>query len=122
MRHEHLLVTVEADTKADIEADLDGGETVEAWIADAIETKLDAEVRGDGEGNEAGEARHAKRPGGDDPGESSDERRESDGGERWVDRRESRGESGTEGFDDYGDGGDGDDYDEGFEYVDDCSI
>ncbi|MFC4550647.1 MULTISPECIES: hypothetical protein [Halorussus] len=121
MRHEHLLVTVEADTKADIEADLDGGETVEAWIADAIETKLDAAERE--EENAAGETEAVDRTDRTDR-EERDERRRSDDGERWVDGRTSR-DGGTDGFDDYGDGNDGygdDDYDEGFQYVDDCSI
>jgi IS4 transposase len=76
MRHEHLVVTVESGTKARIEDDLDPGETVEAWVADAIEEKL------------AGEST---------PGESDDLTRD--------DRPEEH-----------------DEYDEGFEYVDDCSI
>ena len=41
MRHEHLVVTIEAGTKERIDADLDAGESLEAWVADAVERKLD---------------------------------------------------------------------------------
>jgi hypothetical protein len=47
MRHEHLVVTVEADTKERIDDDLEPGESLEAWVADAVERKL-ADARGSG--------------------------------------------------------------------------
>lgn len=93
MRHEHLVVTVESGTKARIEDDLDPGETVEAWVADAIEGKLASE-------GATGRETADRKAGDDRIGESDDS---EDGGE--CDERE-----------------DADDYDEGFEYVDDCAI
>jgi hypothetical protein len=132
MRHEHLVVTVEAGLKERIDEDLDGGESLEAWVADAIERKLAAAEReeqdhraGDGEsvperrrsgGDPDGRFRRERddgsrggASGGDagDEGDGTDRGDGGDGSERWGD-------------DKYGDGGD--DYDEGFEFVDDCSI
>ncbi|WP_190303775.1 hypothetical protein [Haladaptatus sp. R4] len=41
MRHAHLVLTVDAETRDRIEADLTD-ETVEEWLLDAVERKLDA--------------------------------------------------------------------------------
>lgn len=40
MRHQHVTVTLEAETVEQIEAELDSGETVSAWIADAARGRL----------------------------------------------------------------------------------
>ncbi|MCO8244617.1 MULTISPECIES: hypothetical protein [unclassified Haladaptatus] len=40
MRHAHLVLTVDAETRDRIEADL-ADETVEEWLLDAVERKLD---------------------------------------------------------------------------------
>lgn len=101
MRHEHLVVTVDSGTKARIEEDLDSGETVEAWVADAIDAKLAEEagssevIRADSDETEAG----------DEVVEGGDETEASD-------------DETTTGDSDQTD----DEYDEGFEYVDDCAI
>ncbi|WP_137283855.1 hypothetical protein [Halorussus salinisoli] len=57
MRHEHLIVTVESGTKERIDADLDAGESLEAWVADAVELKL-AETEREDETDEKLDARH----------------------------------------------------------------
>ncbi|WP_458185179.1 hypothetical protein [Haladaptatus sp. NG-WS-4] len=44
MRHAHLVLTVDADTRDRIEADC-ADETIDEWVVDAIERKLDR--RGD---------------------------------------------------------------------------
>ncbi|WP_158058088.1 hypothetical protein [Halorussus halophilus] len=40
MRHEHIVVTLDAETKRRVLDSLGDGESVEAWVADAIESKL----------------------------------------------------------------------------------
>lgn len=40
MRHEHLVVTLDTATKTRVLESLGEGESVEAWVADAIESKL----------------------------------------------------------------------------------
>ena len=40
MRHSHLVLTIDAETRDRIETDL-ADETVEEWLLDAIERKLD---------------------------------------------------------------------------------
>ena len=115
MRHEHLVVTVDSGTKAHIEEDLDPGETVEAWVADAIDAKLATEqVEGEKEGEKESE----------ETGASEAIRADSDGIEasnqsEAGDEVVGRGDAETNPDD--SDGTD-DDYDEGFEYVDDCAI
>ncbi|UPV98830.1 hypothetical protein M0R88_09825 [Halorussus gelatinilyticus] len=123
MRHEHLVVTVEADTKARIDERLDGGESLEAWVADAIERKLDDEHTAT---DDDAAARFGDAAADTDPDDSDSDR---DGSDRFdFDRdRADASDSGPADFvprdDDSGaDRDDGDDYDEGFEYVDDCSI
>jgi hypothetical protein len=103
MRHEHLMVTVDSGIKVRIEEDLDPGETVEAWVADAIDAKLADEEA------ESSEAIRAD----SDGVEASDDERKPDG-----DKTNPDGD--TLKIDDSDETTDG--YDEGFEYVDDCSI
>lgn len=126
MRHEHLVVTVEAGIKERIDADLEPGESLESWVADAVERKL-AEKSDEGDDAEGGDERDTG--GGVGAAPKRDGRR---GGASDRDRDEGRGV----GADRHGwngtardparDGDDaaesGDDYDEGFEYVDDCGI
>jgi hypothetical protein len=60
VRHEHLVVTVDSGIKERIDADLGAGESLEAWVADAIERKLDrgtAESRSDGSASASGDDR-----------------------------------------------------------------
>lgn len=124
MRHEHLVVTVEAGLKDRIDDDLDSGESLESWVADAIERKL-AE-------NET-ERRDPRRAGGEPSSPergTTDRERDTRFGTRDDDGRGGRGDGGDDesgngdAFDRRRDGGfdDAGDYDEGFEYVDDCSI
>ena len=40
MRHDHLVLTVDRDTRERIEADCDD-ESVDEWLRDAVERKLD---------------------------------------------------------------------------------
>ena len=62
MRHDHIVVTLDADDKSEIEADLDAGETVEAWVADAVERKL-AESNAERGGDDDGDDDDGDRPG-----------------------------------------------------------
>jgi hypothetical protein len=116
VRHEHLVVTVEADIKERIDADLDAGESLEAWVADAVEQKLN---------------REAARPDFADAAETESSDSDSDSDADIIDLGEAganSSESATPDHspDDTTDPGDeldsGDEYDEGFEYVDDCAI
>lgn len=115
MHHEHLVVTVEADTKARIDDHLDGGESLEAWVADAIERKLADESAATDDDAATGFG-DAAAGAGDDPG----------GSDRYgFDRDEAdSSDSGPADFvpRDDDSGADPDGYDEGFEYVDDCAI
>ena len=93
MRHDHIVVTLDPDSKARIRDDLDAGESVEAWVADAVERKLDGDAsesdrEGDGDGMDAGE--------GEEDGRDAEEI-EEDG----TDYEDERG---------------------GYEFVDDCAI
>lgn len=125
MRHEHLVVTVEADTKERIDDDLDAGESLEAWIADAVERKLDGEDRREADATDRGAGS------GDEDIDRIPSRRarEDEAEDGWFDgdagsRRGGDADGGRFGRD--GDGSnddradDGDD--KGFEYVDDCAI
>jgi hypothetical protein len=104
VRHEHLVVTVDSGIKQRIDADLDAGESLEAWVADAIERKLAAEGRdADERCDREAEVRRDDRAGRPD---SDDRARRADGDDRAT-------EAGSD---------DRDEYDEGFEYVDDCGI
>ncbi|NEU57888.1 hypothetical protein [Halorussus sp. MSC15.2] len=126
MRHEHLVVTVEAGLKERIDADLESGESLESWVADAVERKLAAESE---EGDDAEGVREHDEDRGVESGREPDGRR---GGPPDRDRDDGRGVgTGHRGWngtarDRASDGDDadesGDDYDEGFEYVDDCGI
>lgn len=40
MRHDHLVLTVDADTRDRIGAHLDDGESIDDWVRDAIDRKL----------------------------------------------------------------------------------
>jgi hypothetical protein len=120
MRHEHLVVTVESGLKDRIDDDLDAGETVEAWVADAIERKLAADederrdpLRAADEAT-ATEREPTRRDG---DGESKSWR-DGERGRRARDGDREASNDGNEALEP----SDGDDYDEGFEYVDDCSI
>ncbi len=119
MRHEHLVVTVEADTKARIDDHLDGGESLEAWVADAIERKLADEETDDSAARFGDAAASAASDSDDrDRGESDPlafDRDEADSSDSGPPDFVPRDDSGA-------DPEDADDYDEGFEYVDDCSI
>ncbi|WP_276300078.1 hypothetical protein [Halorussus lipolyticus] len=95
MRHEHLVVTVEAGRKERIDADLDAGESLEAWVADAIDQKLARQSRSESAEGDA----DSSAGGGSPPADDSDGDRAGTDSDR-----------------------EGDDYDEGFEYVDDCGI
>jgi hypothetical protein len=121
VRHEHLVVTVEADTKERIDADLGAGESLEAWVADAVERKLDRETAGSDSGP-AGSG--PDRSGSTDSGLGSEFADITDLGEGDSDSSEATSSDradgdGTESGDEPGRT---DEYDEGFEYVDDCAI
>lgn len=77
MRHEHLVVTVEAGTKARVDDDLGPGESLEAWVADAIERKLAEEGTDDASGDEDEER--------GDADESDEEQDDYDKGFEFVD-------------------------------------
>lgn len=126
MRHEHLVVTVEAGIKERIDDDLDGGESLESWVADAIEQKLT---------DDEPERPDPRRAGGEPPTSGSEATgRERDSGFGTSDDARNRrtsggGDDGRGGDafdrdrdDGFGESDGGDDYEEGFEYVDDCSI
>jgi len=127
MRHEHLVVTVEADTKARIDDHLDGGESLEAWVADAIEQKLaDEEDEADDAAARFGDAAASAEGESDaDRGESDPlafDRDEADSSDSGPADFVPRDDSGVDSDDCNGTPDDADDYGEGFEYVDDCSI
>ncbi|NHN57547.1 MULTISPECIES: hypothetical protein [Halorussus] len=129
MRHEHLVVTVEAGLKDRIDDDLDGGESLESWVADAVERKLAAEdetAAGGGRGGDVERGGRGDRGGRADRGSdgrdraggnAADGERGRNSGSRFA-TGGGRGENEA----DAGDGDERDDYDEGFEYVDDCAI
>ncbi|WP_435180198.1 hypothetical protein [Halorussus sp. AFM4] len=130
MRHEHLVVTVEAGLKDRIDDDLDEGESLEAWVADAVERKLaddgadepaaDGERGGDGRrGGRSERSGRAERGN----GRGSDGRDRAGGGTSADSGRDSGSRFATGRVRDESEGDDGDDdYDEGFEYVDDCGV
>ena len=93
MRHDHIVVTLDPDSKARIRADLDAGESVEAWVADAVERKLDGDASESGRGGDGG---------GMDAGE--DEGVEEDETDAETDEMDYEAERG------------------GYEFVDDCAI
>jgi len=130
VRHEHLVVTVEAGRKERIDANLDAGESLEAWVADAIEEKLAREAGDDSDSPGPDDSEFAgSGPGdSDSPGSAPDDSEYADiielGGE---DPDSSESADSTDGSDsstiESGEKPDADDsYDEGFEYVDDCAI
>ncbi|WP_135852113.1 hypothetical protein [Halorussus salinus] len=124
MRHEHLVVTVEADTKARIDDHLDGGESLEAWVADAIERKLADEEDADDAAARFGDAAASADESDADRGKRDPhafDRGETDPSDSDPPDFVPRDDSGADPEDDDYDGGP-DDYGEGFEYVDDCSI
>lgn len=136
MRHEHLVVTVEAGVKERIDDDLDAGESLESWVADAIERKLERTETGHSDpariddrgspaesgatgsgpkerfGTSSDDERSGRKGGGDD-GDNTDDGDEAEDGDDLFGRTRDVGFDG---------GGEDDEYDEGFEYVDDCSI
>ncbi|WP_135826350.1 hypothetical protein [Halorussus ruber] len=129
VRHEHLVVTVEAGRKERIDANLDAGESLEAWVADAIEEKLAREAGDDSDGPGPGDSEFAgSGPGDSDSlGSAPDDSEYADIielGETDADGSKS-GDSGDSDRStiESGEKPDADDgYDEGFEYVDDCAI
>ncbi|MFC4448962.1 hypothetical protein [Halorussus aquaticus] len=125
MRHEHLVVTVEAGLKERIDADLDPGESLESWIADAVERKLAAESD---EGDDAEGVRERDGDRGVGGGRDPDSRRggppdrDRDGGRGVGAGRRGRNGTARDSASDGDDADESGDYDEGFEYVDDCGI
>lgn len=119
VRHEHLVVTVEADLKERIDADLGAGESLEAWVADAIQQKLDQETARSNSTDSA-ESNSAEPDSANSDADSTDivGLGETDANSPESATPDHSGER-TE----FGDERDPDDeYDEGFEYVDDCAI
>ena len=118
VRHEHLVVTVEAGLKERIDADLGAGESLESWVADAIEQKLDRNAAGSDSGDS-----DPDRSDPTDSGLGSEFADITDLGAGDSDSSEATSSDradgdGTESVDEPG----RDEYDEGFEYVDDCAI
>lgn len=66
MRHDHIVVTLDPDSKARIRADLDAGESVEAWVADAVERKLDEDGSREDGSREDGSREDGSHEDGDD--------------------------------------------------------
>ena len=116
MRHGHIVVTLDSETKAEIQSVLDAGESVDAWVADAIEAKL-ADDRGD-----ETEAEDEKGQGRD--GEASIERdvAAGDRDDRWRGGDERDGDAGHDGGDERDGDDERDDATPEYEYVDDCGI
>ena len=121
VRHEHLVVTVEADAKERIDADLGAGESLESWVADAIEQKLDRKAAGSDSGDSDPDRSDSTHSGlgsefvdiTDLGAEDSDSSESGTSDRADGDRTESGEEIGRD---------ESDEYDEGFEYVDDCAI
>lgn len=118
MPHQHVTVTLEAETVERIEAELDGGESVAAWLRAAAEERLDAT-----EADATGDA------GTGSPGRDDAPRHRDDGrADASADRGDPRGDEELWNRSRDGDD-DPDEHDEGddvggppLEFVDDCLV